>query len=415
MKDNNWIDDLRKKEHDFEVRVPEGLWEDIERNLPSAVSPQRRIVPLWLRYGGVAAAVAVCLIIAVPLLFPEGESVVTVSEKARTKAIAEDGHNLVAESENTDFENVVRENLLPLKRRYHVAEVVQSAASAGTLSDDMDGQEQTVAEPVDTASTAATPSTPSTAAPSVRRQQPSVATKETKRRKSGDWSLTAYAGNLMANAKSSTTGYSPVVGTLSPYNGVANVPMGADKANDIVTMNRGENIDTETHHKLPLRFGLSCGIPLSGRLSIETGITYSILSSSTVSGTEKNYFDTEQTLHYIGVPLKLHYNLWQTRKFGVYVSGGGMVEKCVYGSSDTDFIIGTEKTSSTSETVSEKRLQFSVMGGGGLEYRLTEALNLFVEPAVSYSFDNHSSVDNSYKEHPLNFDLKIGVRFDIKR
>lgn len=70
MEDNNWIEDLRHKEHDFELRAPEGLWDDIEQSLSSGNRRQRRILPLWLRYGGVAA-VALCLAVIVPLLFSE--------------------------------------------------------------------------------------------------------------------------------------------------------------------------------------------------------------------------------------------------------------------------------------------------------------------------------------------------------
>ncbi|NPD82919.1 PorT family protein [Prevotella sp. PINT] len=422
MEDNNWIEDLRHKEHDFELRAPEGLWDDIEQSLSSGNRRQRRILPLWLRYGGVAA-VALCLAVIVPLLFSEH----SLQDDVRMagSGIIKDRHNFVAEVGGKNPGDAVHEALRPLERGIkrmgnaleRHTKVLADASVAVAASDELseggeEKEKQAVIEYTDTASSVISPgSRTQLLVTGKKKAVPAV-----KHLKSGgDWSLTAYAGNLMTNGKSSETGYSPIVKTLSPYGGAADVPIGVNKVYDILTMNRGESVETETHHKLPLRFGLGCGIPISERMSVETGITYSLLSSSTVSGTDKNYFDTEQTLHYIGVPLKLHYNLLKTRKFGVYVSGGGMVEKCVYGSSDTDLFIGSEKASSTSEKVSEKRLQFSVIAGGGLEYRITEALNLFAEPAVSYSFDNHSSVENSYKEHPLNFDLKVGVRFDIKR
>ncbi|TGX80431.1 PorT family protein [Palleniella muris] len=424
MEDNNWIEDLRHKEHDFELRAPEGLWDDIERSLSSGHRRQRRILPLWLRYGGVAA-VALCLAVIVPLLFSEHSLQDDV--RMADSGMSKDSHNLVTEVGDKNPDEVVHAALRPLergiKRVGNVLErhtkVLADASVSMETSDELSegGEEKEKQKPAVTEHTDTAPSV----IPPGSRTQP-LGTGRNKdvpavrhNKSGGAWSLTAYAGNLMANGKSSETGYSPIVRTLSPYGGAADVPIGVNKVYDILTMNRGESVETETHHKLPLRFGLGCGIPVSDRMSVETGITYSILSSSTVSGTDKNYFDTKQTLHYIGVPLKLHYNLLKTRKFGVYMSGGGMVEKCVYGSSDTDLFIGSEKASSTSEKVSEKRLQFSVIAGGGLEYRITEALNLFAEPAVSYSFDNYSSVENSYKEHPLNFDLKVGVRFDIKR
>ena len=80
---------------------------------------------------------------------------------------------------------------------------------------------------------------------------------------------------------------------------------------------------------------------------------------------------TEQKLHYLGIPLKANWNFLDKKLFTLYVSGGGMIEKCVYGK------LGTEK-----ETV--KPLQFSVSGAVGAQFNATKRVGIYVEPGVAY-------------------------------
>ena len=82
--------------------------------------------------------------------------------------------------------------------------------------------------------------------------------------------------------------------------------------------------------------------------------------------------ETEQKLHYLGIPLKANWNFLDKKLFTLYVSGGGMIEKCVYGK------LGTEK-----ETV--KPLQFSVSGAVGAQFNATKRVGIYVmEPGVAF-------------------------------
>ena len=103
------------------------------------------------------------------------------------------------------------------------------------------------------------------------------------------------------------------------------------------------------HHQ-PISFGLSVRKGLAKGFSLETGLTYTLLSSDAKLAGEEQQI--EQKLHYIGIPLRANWNFLDKKLVTLYVSGGGMVEKCVYGK------LGSEK-----ETV--KPLQFSVSGGVG--------------------------------------------------
>lgn len=86
-----------------------------------------------------------------------------------------------------------------------------------------------------------------------------------------------------------------------------------------------------------------------------------------------------------------------TRHFTFYVSAGGAVEKCVYGK------LGSEK-----QTV--KPVQWSVLGNVGAQYNLSSRWGLYVEPGVSYYFDDGSPVQTIRKERPCSFTLQAGLR-----
>ena len=92
-----------------------------------------------------------------------------------------------------------------------------------------------------------------------------------------------------------------------------------------------------------------------------------------------------------------NWNFLDKKLFTLYVSGGGMIEKCVYGK------LGTEK-----ETV--KPLQFSVSGAVGAQFNATKRVGIYVEPGVAYFFDDGSDVQTIRKENPFNFNIQAGIR-----
>lgn len=155
-----------------------------------------------------------------------------------------------------------------------------------------------------------------------------------------------------------------------------------------------EIVDIE-HHQ-PVSVGVSVRKSLGRGFSLETGLTYTLLSSD-VKLVDKDY-SVDQKLHYLGIPLRANWNFLDKKLFTLYVSGGGMVEKCVYGK------LGSEK-----ETV--KPLQFSVSGGVGAQVNATKHIGFYVEPGVAYFFDDGSSVQTIRKENPFNFNIQAGIRF----
>jgi hypothetical protein len=47
----------------------------------------------------------------------------------------------------------------------------------------------------------------------------------------------------------------------------------------------------------------------------------------------------------------------------------------------------------------------------GLGYQLSNTIGLYAEPGISYYFNNGSQLETIYKEDPLHFNLRLGLRF----
>lgn len=124
---------------------------------------------------------------------------------------------------------------------------------------------------------------------------------------------------------------------------------------------------------------------LTKRLSLEAGVQYNRLVES-----------AEQTLHTLGIPVRLNVLLAQGSKVDFYAQVGGMVEKCVAGASGNSF--------------REEPVQGSVLAGVGVRYKLTDRLALFAEPSVSHQFDAESSTRTLRTERPVNVNLLCGLR-----
>ena len=152
---------------------------------------------------------------------------------------------------------------------------------------------------------------------------------------------------------------------------------------------------TSAHHKLPVSVGVTVRKELPRRFSVETGLVYTFLASDICY--EDSPEELSQKLHYIGIPFRANWSFVRTSQFDVYVSAGGMVEKCVYGK------LGTE-----SQTV--KPVQWSLTGSVGAQYNISQHVGIYVEPGVAYFFDDGTEVATIRKENPCNFTLQAGLR-----
>ena len=161
--------------------------------------------------------------------------------------------------------------------------------------------------------------------------------------------------------------------------------------------------DETTHHHQPVRIGLSLRYRLNERWSIESGLTYTRLSSDFTKTVDRQSSTTEQHLTYIGIPVSVSYLLWGSRYLNAYVTAGGMVEKMVKGS---------QQTFNTTTSVTLQPLQFSLNSAIGVEFNISRLFSLYAEPGIGYWFDNGSSLSTYYQDKPFSFSLNLGFRIE---
>jgi len=194
---------------------------------------------------------------------------------------------------------------------------------------------------------------------------------------------------------------------ISPVNGNSEVYV----LNQILSNNVRNTVVSDIKHRMPITVGASVRLHLDERWACETGLTYTFLSSDIRAGGDSYYYETEQQLHYIGIPIKVSYNVWENNRFSFYISAGGAVEKCVSGKTKTVYTTGDEKNMSSSEDLKVKPLQWSVSSAVGAQFKLFRQIGIYAEPGVAYYFNDGSEVQTIRKEHPFNFNLQVGIRF----
>jgi len=183
----------------------------------------------------------------------------------------------------------------------------------------------------------------------------------------------------------------------------------------ILLFNQGLEITTDIKHRQPIRAGVSFTYKLNEYFGLGTGLSYTNLTSDIRSGSESHYFIGEQALHYIGVPLNVSYDVFHWKRISLYASAGILAEKCVSGKVTTDFIVDNIKSETEAEGLQTKPFQFSVNASAGIQLNITDMLGVYVEPGLSYYFNDGTDIKTIYKDKPLNLNLNFGLRFTIGR
>lgn len=189
-----------------------------------------------------------------------------------------------------------------------------------------------------------------------------------------------------------------------------------ESAAGVIVYNQPE-VTTEYSHKMPVKIGASIRYDFNKFLGIESGLTYSFLSSDLKTGEEgavSSWSKGVQSMHYLGIPLNLSFNIFSSRYFNAYLTAGGLMEKCVRGSLKTDEYLDGKYHGSSSTTLRQKGLQWSVNGAAGIQVNILPQLGLYMEPGVSHHFSNNSKVRTIYSDKPTDFSLSFGLRYTIR-
>lgn len=235
-------------------------------------------------------------------------------------------------------------------------------------------------------------------------------------RRSGGFSAGIVAGGAVGGNTSGSKPTAMVMGANPLAAGVTKTDwIDKDSKASAIVYNQPE-VQEEYAHKIPVKVGLTARYNITGRLGVETGLTYSILSSSVKIGnseTGKNWSTGSQTLHYLGIPLNISFNILYSRYVNIYVTGGGMMEKSISGSIKTDEYVDGKFDRTLTTNISPKGLQWSVNAAAGVQANILPQLGFFVEPGVSHHFKNGSRVRSIYTDKPTDFSLGFGLRYSF--
>ena len=160
------------------------------------------------------------------------------------------------------------------------------------------------------------------------------------------------------------------------------------------------------HHHQPISYGLTLSYPLTKRLSLTSGVIYTKLASDFTQIMRSQKVEQEQTLHYVGIPIGLNYQLWALKGFRAYASAGTLA----YWNVATHLV-----TEGVTQELPKDRMQWGINGSIGAQYDIVPLLGLYVEPGLSYYPDNGSRLQNFFKDKPWNMSLQVGLRINFGR
>ena len=233
-------------------------------------------------------------------------------------------------------------------------------------------------------------------------------------------SISAGASGFMTQSRMENT-YSPV-STFNTLNskapsgdGIGQVVPASDRPSGEPVPIQSYALKTDAKHYRPVTFSVLAKWQFTETLGIESGLSWTMLSSRFTTSSATSQIADQQTLQYIGIPLNMTFSFLDTRLFTIYAAMGGMVEKCVDGRVKHSEYVSDKLLLSYVDKVSVTPLQWSVSGGAGIQANFSDNLAFFAEPGLSYHFRNDSQVGTIYREHPLDFRFSFGFRVTFNR
>ena len=433
MNEKEWTSELRKRMADYEEAAPEGLWERIDTALLEEQKKKARVVPL--RKWWTAAAVTLALVAGGGYLYKNVHDGMQEMEKVTadvetpaisTPSVNEEDGTLAEQSATAVSAKVKNDKMLFAKNETKQQTVPQTVITTGldevsaiesyeekavskevksvVTPEEQRNDEEILMEPdAQHARVSMVPQRSSTNSKAMASmsssRQPSFSTQSSR---SSHLSAKLYAQNMMGGDDLHRDPVLMNPATAANYASVYEMSNKATTRSPIYLYNYEEI----TKHHQPVTFGLSLSYPLNSRLSVLSGITYTKLSSDFIQKMNDSKVVNEQELHYVGVPVRFSYQLLSWKGFSLYGIAGGAADMNVKSSYTTEGMKGKAR---------KDRVQFSADAAAGVQYKVLPQMGLYVEPGVKYYLDNKSRVDNYFKDHPFNFNLQLGVRYELSR
>lgn len=413
---DKWTDKLRTEMEDFQsMDIPEGLWEGIEQGLDArrAVSPWRRNI------AAAVAAIIVCGSAVVWFMQHTADKEEVIAHHAEQSA---QGNNLQTNHADKNPASALCGGNQPTSVTAAQAKTQKAKLDEKLPEPPIEPVGEKQEEPKHIAKRDGNASEDAKPAPTNPTTHPGYtsASEFTPQRKTS--SLSRFSARIFTamSAQDNTSarqGYMALSASGMPDNErqmFSKSPFGKlDNLYLANALDTDEKVKSETKHSQPIRLGISMGYDIDSRWTLTAGIAYTKLHSTLTSGTSSSYFTNNQAIHYLGIPVNVHYDVLRTPHLRLYGAAGGMVEFGVKGDVEVMNVTKGKVVSVERNEITNIPVQYSVNAAVGAEYVILHGIGIYAEPGVSYYFKNHSDLSTIYSAHPLNFSLQLGLRWNI--
>ena len=433
MSNQDWTSKLQDQLAGYQESVSHDLWAGIEQSLAHSETGKKARIVYFKRWSAIAAAVALLGIggsyvylhqenvekgnlqlasLSSPAVSADLQS--AASQSAPSHVVSADLQSAASQPAPSHIVSADLQSAASQPAPSHaVSADLQSAASQKKTSDDVLKEESE-----NEISLLAEKSDHKTLTRSTDHHAAAYASQSyhfEKNEEVSGWSMQLYAENLTpslggvnSDASGSYRDYSH--GTMAePMPGVIPDPTAGGIYGEeyllasYKAIQRKQQVNAK--HHAPVSVGLQVAFGIAPRLSLSTGLVYTRTSSDFYPYAPGSSYNVHQVLHYVGIPVGLNYEFWQSGGFHAYVMAGA--------EADYNVKNDTEEEGVKKENAKRDRVQFSGKASLGAQYDITPKVGLYIEPGAKYYFDNGSHVENTFKDKKLNFNLQFGLRFNL--
>lgn len=470
MKDrrNDWKSQLRSRMEAYGEPEPDGLWESVASSLrqkgvmagsgvaesaSSSGNLSRDRRHLWWYVVPALAMAAVCVGLLLP--FSGGESQVTVvpgdmiSESVITdKVLEDDSANVAPAKASMSTDEVSALNRVPVSNRVLASNGVPvsnevSALDERPVSEGMSSEEKAsvgdvfggVLFDVDAAVS------PSQECTVVEQQEPKARRGQEASSEEDFEDPFAEEMETSSGSKRSRLALGLHLGGVGSYSGGSSgsvsmadafvsstVPFGTNDGTPIKLDSKGKlpyngvlmgdtfrSVESEHRFYQPVSVGVEVSYDLGRRFFLGSGLSYTCLVSESSSGSSESRGSLTQTVHLLGVPLKVGYKIIDNPLFELSVACGGRVDKAIASKTVTRLALNGPEPVKSASSGTVFPLYWSLTASASATYKLSSLVGLYLEPGLSWHFgsksDNGLALETVWSGRPLNFQLNAGVRF----
>ena len=411
---NNWEKDIHDRLGNFEQDVPDGLWADISKKM--AKGNRKKSARIYKLYRMARVAAAACVVLILGYTFYVHNAKDENPQMLQSCLSMAKNEDCKPSTANDDTTTGIAVPLQTYHGNMEKPEVCSSDSGQSSFAsaNDVEANRNVY-----------------TSEPDAKQNDSTLHKNEIEHHEYRTNHLLAYDNTARCKATNNATARWSIstnaMGTVgweksSKYIGEPIVTAGPDDAEwqdnpmlGLAIFNQGKEVTTEYKHHLPVRIGVKVGYAFNEKFCIESGLSYTRLSSDIKSGSDDYYFTGEQKLNYMGIPVGVKYNVLMFKRFSLYGTANALLEKCVSGNVTNNYVINKATNKTEMHTIDSKPWQFSVGASVGVQVDILDNIGIYAEPGLSYHFNDHSSLQTIYKEKPLNFNLSVGIRYTINK